>query len=297
MSRINATTITGLSGAAPTFTNGAVVTGVVTATSFIGAVTGGVTGDVTGNLTGNITGNVTGNINSTGVSTITRLSSTSITGSSISVTGISTFQSTTLIGAAASTGTASQPLQVTGGAYISGNTGIGTTTPAVTLDVIGGIKGTITSGTAQATTSGTSIDFTGIPSWVKRITVMFNGVSTNGTSPVEVRIGSATVSTSGYSSISNYGGSALQYLYSSTGFTLDTVGTAFAAAVRSGALVLTLIGSNTWVGTGSVTETGQSCSFSGNSPALSGTLDRVRITTVNGTDTFDAGSVNILYEG
>jgi hypothetical protein len=154
----------------------------------------------------------------------------------------------------------------------------------------------VVSGTAQASTSGTSIDFTGIPSWVKRVTVMLNGVSTNGTSPVEVRIGSATVSTSGYSSTSSYGGSALQYLTSSTGFTLDTAGTAMAAAVRSGALVLTLIGSNTWVGTGSVTETGQSCSFSGNSPALSGTLDRVRLTTVNGTDAFDAGSVNILYE-
>lgn len=29
---------------------------------------------------------------------------------------------------------------------------------------------------------------------------------------------------------------------------------------------------------------------------LSGTLDRVRITTANGTDTFDAGTINILYE-
>jgi hypothetical protein len=30
--------------------------------------------------------------------------------------------------------------------------------------------------------------------------------------------------------------------------------------------------------------------------SLSATLDRIRITTVNGTDTFDAGSINILYE-
>jgi hypothetical protein len=33
------------------------------------------------------------------------------------------------------------------------------------------------------------------------------------------------------------------------------------------------------------------------SKTLAGTLDRIRITTVNGTDTFDAGQINILYEG
>jgi hypothetical protein len=38
------------------------------------------------------------------------------------------------------------------------------------------------------------------------------------------------------------------------------------------------------------------CVFGGGSVTLSGTLDRVRITTVNGTDTFDAGTINILYE-
>jgi hypothetical protein len=31
--------------------------------------------------------------------------------------------------------------------------------------------------------------------------------------------------------------------------------------------------------------------------SLSGTLDRIRLTTVNGSDTFDAGSINIIYEG
>jgi len=154
----------------------------------------------------------------------------------------------------------------------------------------------IVSGTAVASTSGTSIDFTSIPSWVKRITVMFNGVSTNGISVVEVRVGSGSVSASGYYAVSSYGGGAQQYLQSSTGFNLDSAGIVGAATVRSGALVLTLIGVNTWVGTGSNAAVAQSSSLSGNSPALSGTLDRVRITTVNGTDTFDAGSINILYE-
>ena len=58
----------------------------------------------------------------------------------------------------------------------------------------------ITSGTSQASTSGTSIDFTSIPSWVKRITLMFNGVSTNGTSNYQIQIGSGSVTTSGYTS-------------------------------------------------------------------------------------------------
>lgn len=58
--------------------------------------------------------------------------------------------------------------------------------------------GGLTSGTAVATTSGTSIDFTGIPSWAKKITVMFSAVSTNGTSPIQVQIGAGSVSNSGY---------------------------------------------------------------------------------------------------
>ena len=56
-----------------------------------------------------------------------------------------------------------------------------------------GAYGQLVSGTAVASTSGTSIDFTGIPSWVKRITVMFNGVSTSGTSFKQIQIGSGSV--------------------------------------------------------------------------------------------------------
>jgi hypothetical protein len=157
---------------------------------------------------------------------------------------------------------------------------------------------TITSGTAQASTSGTSIDFTSIPSWVKRITVMFNGISTNGTSPIQIQIGSGSVTTSGYKTQGSYiSGSAALAIVFSTGFVfINSAGSAFA---YSGAVTLTLIGSNTWCGTGTVSlDTATSAIFmsSGSSPALSGTLDRVRITTVNGTDTFDAGTINILYE-
>ena len=149
--------------------------------------------------------------------------------------------------------------------------------------------------TAQATTSGTLKDFTGIPSWAKKITVMFNGVSTNGTSLVQVQIGSSSgFETTGYLS----GNSASGFL--STGFTTGTNNTA--TDWRIGAMVFTLLSSNLWVMFGSIgasangAASGQSYALMGNK-TLSGTLDRLRITTVNGTDTFDAGSVNILIEG
>jgi len=169
-----------------------------------------------------------------------------------------------------------------------------TGTPAMSASVI-------TSGTAVASTSGTSIDFTGIPSWVKRITVMFNGVSTNGTAKLLVQIGSTTVSTSGYAStgttLTNAG--VIAGDVATNGFQLDAnTGSITAATVRNGQLIFSLFGSNTWVGAGQFGHTGTTTSgtTAGISPALSGALDRVRITTTNGTDTFDAGSINILYE-
>jgi len=163
----------------------------------------------------------------------------------------------------------------------------------------GAVYNGIASGTAVASTSGTSIDFTSIPSWVKRITVMFNQVSTNGSSIPQIQIGSGSVSTSGYKSTASFGVNAsFNYAYATTGFIIDT-SYAQASETRSGSYVLTLLGSNTWVGAGNIG--GDSAALitfccAGNSPALGGALDRVRITTVNGTDTFDAGSINILYE-
>ena len=155
----------------------------------------------------------------------------------------------------------------------------------------------ITSGTAVASTSGTSIDFTGLPSTVKRITVMFNGVSTNGTSAIQIQVGSGSVSTTGYLSHCAAINGGTGQLASTAGF-LVLVGTA-ASNTQSGIAVLNLINSNTWVEFGNVLYTSASGAVAmsaGNSPALGGALDRVRITTVNGTDTFDAGTINILYE-
>lgn len=150
----------------------------------------------------------------------------------------------------------------------------------------------LTSGAAQNTTSGTTISFTSIPSWVKRITVMFNGVSTNGSSLLQVQIGSGSLQTSGYSgSVSN----ASTNTNLSAGFLYNTVnGSSFS---HNGIMILSLIGSNIWTAFSIDGFTGSaSVHFMGGVVSLSGTLDRLAITTVNGTDTFDAGSVNILYE-
>ena len=152
----------------------------------------------------------------------------------------------------------------------------------------------ITSGTAVASTSGTSIDFTSIPSWVKRVTVMFSGVSTNGTSSYLVRIGSGSVLATGYTSTASYMTTTPNTASDTTGFIIRSDN---ASNNICGAMVLYNISGNNWVETWAGGGTGNNQSYvGGGAVSLSGTLDRVRITTVNGTDTFDAGSINILYE-
>ena len=164
---------------------------------------------------------------------------------------------------------------------------------AVTIDGSNAATvGLINSKTAVASTSGTAIDFTGIPAGTKRITVMFSGVSTSGTSNIQMQIGTSSgFETTGYAST----GWDSAIATSTTGFLVS--GSVAAANVRSGAMVLTNLGGNTWVNAGVLcrTDVGTGAHASG-TKTLAGTLDRIRITTVNGTDTFDAGSINILYE-
>jgi hypothetical protein len=174
------------------------------------------------------------------------------------------------------------------------------TSPTITGAVLSSMASSvITSGTAVASTSGTSIDFTSIPSWVKRITVMFAGVSTNGTSVIQIQLGdSGGVETTGYLGagglIINNAATAVATFTS--GFAITSAATA--ASVYHGSMVITLLGSNAWVANGAFARSDAALvqNFGQGSKTLSDTIDRVRITTVNGTDTFDAGSINILYE-
>ena len=158
--------------------------------------------------------------------------------------------------------------------------------------------GSLTLGTAVNSTSGTSIDFTGIPSWARRITVMFAGVSTSGTSNYLLQIGAGSLDVSGYISTSGILVTTSYASGSSTAGFLLTGSGPEAAALHSGVSVITLLGGNTYTHFGNLGAILNSRSFSNSgSKTLGGTLDRIRITTANGTDTFDAGSVNILYEG
>ena len=163
--------------------------------------------------------------------------------------------------------------------------------------------GGYTLATPVASTSGTSIDFTGIPTGTKQIIVSFVDVSTDGGSPYLIQIGdSGGIEVSGYggrSAAFNSGGTA-QFASSSAGYLnrVNDQGSGTSTFV-SGSITVTLQNSTsrTWVATGMLFSTGATveCAFTGGSKSLSATLDRLRITTVNGTDAFDSGSINIAY--
>jgi hypothetical protein len=158
------------------------------------------------------------------------------------------------------------------------------------------ILGGLQSGTSVSA-SGTAVDFTGIPATAKQITVLVNGVSTNGSSNLQVQIGSGSPTTSGYSGYSvRFAAASNSYSALSGGFLLENANTATSA--QTGQLVISLLSGNLWVCSGivgSVAGANEGAVLFG-SVTLAGTLDRVRLTTVNGTDTFDAGSINIIYQ-
>lgn len=157
--------------------------------------------------------------------------------------------------------------------------------------------GALVVGTAQNTTSGTLVDFTSIPSWVKRVTVFFNNVSTSGSSNLLIQLGAGSITNTGYNSIgatiSNVGAGAT---VSTTGFAFSN-GNIVAGSGCYGSATFCVQASNIWAGQGMLADTGRGfIQCTSGTIALSGTLDRLRITTTNGTDTFDSGSVNIVYE-
>jgi hypothetical protein len=168
-----------------------------------------------------------------------------------------------------------------------------------TLAAVTGTLAPIVSGTAQTApfTDNTRAEFTGIPPWVRRITVMLSNISTNGTSFHQIQIGSGSFATSGYTS-QFWGGTGTSNVIT-TGFGIFSIATS--TNTFAGSIILTNISGNTWVSNGNCAYTNVNSvgwSSSGSSgTAISGTLDRIRVLTVNGTDTFDTGSViNILYE-
>lgn len=172
----------------------------------------------------------------------------------------------------------------------------GVTIPTLTATAITGttVTGAITQGTAVASTSGTSIDFTSLPSWVKRITVMISQVSSNGSSPFIVQLGtSGGFTTSGYYGQTNTVGVANATW--SSGMAINGAGDA--AQQFTGMMIISNVTSNSWVAMTCSSRAASNSQYGGGGVGLSGALTQLRFTTVNGTDTFDAGSINIMYEG
>lgn len=153
---------------------------------------------------------------------------------------------------------------------------------------------TITMAAPQASTSGTSLDFTGIPAWANRVSILFNGVSVSGTDKFLLQIGdSGGIETTGYLGAAYTAASF--YQYRTDGFPLCALN--LAANVWNGKITLDRISGNTWLISGNIGDTANSyVGIPSGSKTLSATLDRVRITTFGGADTLDAGTINVTWE-
>lgn len=154
--------------------------------------------------------------------------------------------------------------------------------------------------TEQATTSGTTKDFT-IPSWAKRVTVTVNGLSLPNTEDLIVQLGdSGGIETSGYV------GSVVDLMVVGTGVILPTTGfyltggSATGNHVLYGQAILTLEDASdfTWIYSSTIAYTSgasQGMSIGAGAKATSAAMTTVRVTTSAG-GAFDAGAVNVLYE-
>lgn len=151
--------------------------------------------------------------------------------------------------------------------------------------------------------SGTSVDFSGIPIWAKRVTVTFKSLSTStvsGSGIMQCQLGSLSPVTTGYVGAINRVSGSVQFYNVTTG--LGLVSTSGALTNNTGSAVFTLLTGNTWVGvsTGANENASTGVFISSTSVTLPGTLDSLRLicsSTGAPSDTFDNGSVNILYEG
>ena len=187
---------------------------------------------------------------------------------------------------------------------ISGSSGVNNVAPnTVTHD---DLKSGQTVGVAKmqqfsaiSTTSGTFQDQLNIPSWAKKITLSLDSLSTNGGSSITLRLGSSSIQSSGYSAAAMVlqGGASPTGHSSTAGF--DIHNATLATAVYRGIIELSKMSGNTWAAAWTVCRLNDNTQVhtGAGSVTLSGTLDRIRLTTVNGTDQFDAGSFSVLVEG
>jgi hypothetical protein len=143
---------------------------------------------------------------------------------------------------------------------INGNTGIdkvqiGVVTPDDLNTMVNPSVQRIQTFTAQASTSGTSINFTDIPSWAKEITVMFDVVSLAGTTDYLIQLGdSGGIENTGYVSSATLVSAAASTNSSTSGFRITN--TAGPAEAFSGNVVISNISGNNWVSSGTLARSG-----------------------------------------
>lgn len=302
---INNATLGTTTGTAASFTSGTLTSGIIPSGTF------GTTTSTAATITSGTIPTLTAGTTTATAESITNGTIQNLTSSTASITRLST----TLAGdVTISQGTATL---VTSG-VAAGTYGTSSIVPTISVDSKGRVTAISTSpvsftpanssitpsmlsqpltlATSVASTSGTAIDFTGIPSWAKRITVILNGVSGSGSSGRLIQIGTSSgIDATGY--VAYGGGGGLSVLSSTSGFILYNGN---AADTNFGHVLITNISGNIWVSShcGGLTGSGANYFFAGGgNKTLSGTLDRLRITHVTNTETFDAGSINIIYEG
>jgi len=195
---------------------------------------------------------------------------------------------------------------------ISGTTGISTIPDdIVTTDkildanvTVAKLAGTVLDGymqselkTAQTASSNTDFNFTSIPAWANRVTVVFSKLSTNGTDDplIQLGTGSGVVITGYLSTCTSITGTTAQTVASSTaGFVLNYNS---AADELSGTYRFTRISGNTWAGDCTYRRLTTAVGYGAGDVALGYTLTSIRVTTTGGTDLFDGGTVSVLVEG
>ena len=212
---------------------------------------------------------------------VTASSTTTLTNKTLTAPTIASANLTTALTLAGAAGTNGQVLTSAGSGLPSWAT----------------VSAGFTLGTPVASTSGTSINFTGIPAGVKQIVISFNNVSTSGTSQKLIQIGdSGGIETTGYSSRStSIIGLTQAGTGTASGFLIYSI---LASTELSGSITLTLLNATTFnfQSTGTFSDYNEGAQFfTSGGKSLSAALDRVRITTVNGTNTFDNGEINIAY--
>lgn len=180
----------------------------------------------------------------------------------------------------------------------------GLVSPSISSPIISGEPtgvGVLTSGTLQTAPFTpypyTSATFTGIPSWVKRITIMISGLSTASTGVPAIRLGTSVgVENTGYvSCIAHTNATAVSNAVGvASGF--EFINTGAASSFLYGTAVLTNINGNSWVFQSNIYQTTTNTDFCNGSKTLAGLLTQIQLTITGGTDVFDAGSINIMYE-